>query len=141
HSEVVVLLEAEVPDEARLAVRVRSTGGEVSAYVQDAQLRGLVPAGVATIVPTAAPAPDVHVPGVELVESELTDDDPAVVRILNPGEDDATLSVSLLGPGSREPIPGANDIVVDPGAVAEVSLAGLPAGTWTVAVSADRPVA
>ncbi|MEE6274639.1 DUF5719 family protein [Georgenia sp. MJ206] len=140
HGQEVVLLEAQAPAEPRLAVRVRATGGEVSAYVQDAQLRGLVPAGAAAVVPTVEPATDVHIPGVQLVESTLTDVDPAVVRILNPGDEDATLSVSLLGPDGEETVPGAEDLVVDPGSVAEVSLAGLPAGTWTVAVTSDRPV-
>ena len=140
HSQRVVLLEAVVPGEPRLAVQLDVTGGEVAATLQDSRLRGLVPAGTDIITPGASPSSELVVPGLVLGESSPQDEDPAVVRVVNPGEVEARVAVELLGPEGPLPVPGAEDLVLDPGVVIDVSLAGLPAGAWNARVTADVPV-
>ena len=135
----VVLLEALVTD-PRPAVLVEASGGEVTAVVQDSRLRGLVPAGTDLVGPTVAPAETVVVPGVFLGASSGEGPDAPAVRVVNPGEEPVTAQVELLGQDGPVAVPGADALVVDPGAVAEVSLAGMPEGTWSVVVSGDGPL-
>ncbi|MFC4556045.1 DUF5719 family protein [Georgenia faecalis] len=139
-AQEVVLLEAVTGADPRVAVRVEADGGQVSAYLQDSELRGLVPAGVSAVVPSAEPAREVRIPGVVLPESGAADPDPARVRLVNPGDTLATVSVVLLGPDGELVVPGAEALAVDPGTVVDVSLAGLPAGTWTLDVRGDAPL-
>lgn len=136
----VVLLESLTAD-PRLAVHVEVTGGEVTAVVQDSRLRGLVPAGTDLIAPGTAPAQTVVLPGIFLGGSSGEGDDAPAVRIVNPGEEAVTAELELLGEDGATQVPGADELVVDPGAVVDVSLAGMPTGAWTAVVRADGPVA
>ncbi|WP_152192663.1 DUF5719 family protein [Georgenia satyanarayanai] len=135
----IVLLEALATD-PRVAVHVAATGGEVTALVQDSRLRGLVPGGTDLVAPAVAPAESVVVPGIFLGRSSGEEADAPAVRVVNPGEETATVTLELLGTEGPEPVPGAEDLVLDPGAVVDVSLTGIPVGAWSAVVSADRPV-
>ncbi|WP_324650866.1 DUF5719 family protein [Georgenia sp. H159] len=135
----VVLLESLSAD-PRPAVHVEVTGGEVTAVVQDSRLRGLVPAGTDLISPGTAPARTVVLPGIFLGETSGEGADAPAVRIVNPGEEPVTARLELLGADGVTPVPGADALVVDPGAVVDVSLEGMPLGAWTAVVSADGPV-
>jgi len=135
----VVLLEALAAD-PRVAVHVTAAGGEVTAVVQDSRLRGLVAGGTDLVVPSAAPAERVVVPGIALGSTSGEDVDAPTVRIVNPGSEPLTAGLELLGPDGVERVPGADELVVDPGAVVDVSLAGLPRGTWTAVVTGDAPL-
>ncbi|MEE6282755.1 DUF5719 family protein [Georgenia sp. MJ170] len=141
NGQQVVLLEAVVAGEERLALQLDVTGGEVAATLQDSRLRGLVPAGTDLIHPGAPPADELVIPGIVLGETAADDVDPSVLRIVNPGEEEVGASVELLGADGVTPVPGAEDLVLDPGVVIDVSLAGLPAGGWSARVTADAPVA
>ncbi len=136
----VVLLEALAAD-PRPAVHVEASGGEVTALVQDSRLRGLVPAGTDLVAPSAVPAETVVVPGIFLGSSSGEGEDAPAVRIVNPSEETVNASLELLGPDGAERVPGADALVLDPGTVVDVSLAGMPEGAWTALVTADRPVA
>lgn len=138
HSQQVVLLEAATPEEPRLGLRVRASGGEVAAHLQDSELAGLVPGGTELLTPGAPPATEQLLPGVVLGEDTL---DGSVLRVLNPGEEEAEVSVELLGADDAQEVPGAQDVAVDPGTVLDISLAGLPAGEWSVRVRGTEPVA
>lgn len=135
----VVLLEALATD-PRVAVHVTAAGGEVTAVVQDSRLRGLVAGGTDLVVPSAAPAERVVVPGVALGSTSGEETDAPAVRIVNPGSEPVTAGLELLGPDGVERVPGADELVVDPGAVVDVSLTGLPDGTWTAVVTGDAPL-
>lgn len=137
-SQRVILLEAAAPDQERLAVQLRATGGEVAAHVQTSHLDGLTPAGTDLLSPGAAPARSQVLPG--LVLGEATGDD-SVLRLFNPGQAEAQVSVTLLGDPDVVAVPGAEDITIDPGTVIDISLAGLPAGEWGLQVAATEPVA
>lgn len=86
---------------------------------------------------TGAPSPEPEGPGVP----GSTAASGSVVRVVNPASQAATVSVEVLGPEGPADLPGAQDLVIDPQAVQDVSLAGVPAGTYGVRVRADHPVA
>lgn len=140
--ERVVLLDAVAGEQERIALRVDVTGGRVTAVVQDSVLNGLVAGGVDTVASAAEPSTLQLMPGLVLAE---TGDDPqasaAIVRVANPGDEEAHVRLQLRGPDGDAQVPGVEGQVVDPGTVADISLAGMPAGAYTAVVTADVPVA
>jgi len=139
-SERVVVLGGLAPEERRVAVHVTSTGGRVTAHVQDSTLDGFTPTGTDLVVASAPPARRQVVPGVALLATEVDDPDAGVLRLLAPGGSTTTARVRLLGPDGVEDLPGAGELTLDGGVVTDVPLGGLPAGAYTLVVDADRPV-
>lgn len=133
----------------RLAVQVVAVGGVLGAFLVDESLDGETPAGVEVVAPGAEPATQQVVPGVVLVEpdeqgqgaGESVSADESLVRVVNPSEEPATVSVTLLGKEAEQPLPGAEAVTVDPGAVFDLSLAGVAPGPYAVRVTSDLPVA
>lgn len=137
--EASVTLEAIAPDVDRLALAVSASGGQVSATLATRQLDGLTPAGIDVLGSSAPPATLALVPGLALAESAVEAQDASLVRILNPGQEVATVQVELLGEsGSLSLVPGG--LVIEPGTVSDVSLAGAPAGTYALRVTSTAPV-
>jgi hypothetical protein len=109
-------------------------------------LRGLTPGGVDFITPGTAPS-------VSQVAAGLDIQDPAALAALKakpgfadagpalevavPGATDAVVEIKLYGPDGQKALPGGGVVTAKAGAVTEVSLAGVPAGTYTVAASSD----
>jgi hypothetical protein len=138
--EVVTLVEAAAPEQRRMVVHVAATGGLVSAYLQHSTLDGLVPLGVDHVVPGAAPAQDVALAGIESVGEAVDDPHAPQLRLLAPGEVAGTAHVTVHGEDGPVPLRGVEDVALTPGVVTDVSLGGLPAGRYAVAVHADVPV-
>ncbi|MDO5495506.1 MAG: DUF5719 family protein [bacterium] len=137
------LLEASDATLERLALRVQASGGSVGASVLHSRLDGFTGHGVDTIGPTAPPALELVIPGVSLAapaEGSEAPSAPGLVRILNPGTTPATVALALLTASGEAPIPGAVAVTVDPGAVFDVNLDGLPPGEHAVSVTSDHPV-
>ena len=130
---------------------IEADGGSVVPTLVTESLDGETPAGTDVITPGAAPSTDLVVPGVEIVEpasqGEVPDattgadssDSPAV-RIVNPGQAPATVSVTMLAKDGARPLAGAQSVTVDAGSVFDISLAGVPAGTYGVQVTSSTPV-
>jgi hypothetical protein len=59
------------------------------------------------------------------------------LQLTVPGPSDAVVEVRLYGRGGQEALPSGGVITAKAGAVTEVSLAGVPAGQYTVAASSD----
>lgn len=139
-SERVVLLEGVAAGQDRLVVRLTSSGGLVTAYLQDSALRGLMPAGVDLVVGGTAPATTQVVTAVSVASGAGggTADVP-LVRLLAP-DASGTAAVTVLGPDGTVPLPGTESVALDGGAVIDVPLDGLPAGEYTLVVTADVPV-
>jgi len=137
--EVVRLLEAAAPGVDRLVVEVKASGGLVSAYLQHSTLSGIVPQGVDDVVPGAAPAQHLALAGVVSRGESLSDVRAPVLRLLAPSRA-AKATVSLWGPAGRVHLRGAEQLALDAGDVVDVPLGGLPKGTYTVSVDADRSV-
>ena len=144
-----VLLESAAAD-PRLALSVTSEGGTLIPALVTESLDGETPAGTEVLTAGAAPGTDLTVPGVVLVDpaaqgqsadavGAVSSDAPAV-RIVNPGDQAATVSLSMLGPEGEAQLSGASGVVVDPGAVFDISLAGVGPGAYGVHVTSDRAV-
>ncbi len=135
-SERVVLLEGVAAEQRRIVVHLSTTGGAVTAYLQDSRVRGLVPAGVDLVVAGSAPAATQVVPGLTLSASAAEDADPAVVRLLAP-DAATTARITLLGASGPLELPPV-DLVA--GEVVDVPLGGIEAGQYTAVVTAEGPV-
>ena len=139
--------------DSRLALSVEATGGTLVPALVTEALDGETAAGTEVTTAGAAPSTDLTVPGVVLTDAaeqgEKASDaaegapvssDAPVVRVVNPGDEPATVAVSMVGRDGTQPLPGAGSLVVDPGAVFDVSLGGVPAGAYGVHVGSDAPV-
>lgn len=141
-----IILAGLAPGQERLGVRVRSTGGPVAAVIQQSVLRGLTPGGVDFITPGTAPSVSQVATGLEIQDPAalaalkakpgFADAGPAL-EVAVPGAADAVVEIKLYGPDGQKALPGGGVVTAKAGAVTEVSLAGIPAGTYTVAASSD----
>lgn len=150
-----LLLESEGSGNPRLALSVEADSGALMAFLVTETLDGETAAGTEVIAPGASPDAEQVIPGVVLDEQPTPEptatDDPAgsgpplattepVVRVVNPGTEPADVSVSLIGADGETDLPGAQGVLVDPGAVFDISLAGTAPGTYGVRVTSDQPV-
>ncbi|MBI9114795.1 DUF5719 family protein [Sanguibacter suaedae] len=138
-SQSSTLLEGLAAEERRPVVHVETSGALVTSYLQHNVLEGLTPAGVDLVTAGGDPATAQVLAGLSLEESEVGDDDVASVRVLSPA-DDGTATVHVLGADGRHVLRGVETMDLVAGRVEDLSLAGLPAGTYTVLVQADVPV-
>jgi hypothetical protein len=149
-SQRVIALSGLARDVASPVVHVESTGGLISASLQQSLVRGLEPAGADVIGATEGPSLAPVIPGVVVnhlddVETRIGEDSTGgsadlatVLRLLVPSGDDgkATVNVTPVGKGS-----GASfDVDVAAGSVRDVPLDGLEEGEYTVAVQSSVPV-
>ena len=132
---VSVLLDARYAQEEHPVVHVRSDGGGVQATLTDTWVDGSTPLGADTTVPTAPPSGVQVVPGVVVDPTGTTS-----VRVAVPGDQDAVVRVSLLDRSGLVAWTGESVLSVSAGAVGELPLKGLPAGTYALALRADVPV-
>ncbi|GAC1493817.1 MAG: DUF5719 family protein [Pseudarthrobacter sp.] len=141
-----IVLAGLAPGEPQLSVHVRSAGGPVAAAIQQSVLRGLTPGGVDFIVPGAAPAARQVMTGLDIQDaggiSAITgkkgfgDAGPAL-NITVPGPSDAVVEVKIFGRDGQKALPGGGVVTAKAGSVTEISLAGVPAGQYTVSTSSD----
>ncbi|ACL39256.1 conserved hypothetical protein [Pseudarthrobacter chlorophenolicus A6] len=141
-----VVLAGLAPGEEQLSVRVRSTGGPIAAAIQQSVLRGLTPGGVDFITPGTAPAVRQVMTGVDIQDAAgiaaLTSkpgyaDAAPALEITVPGPSDAVVEVKLHGRDGQKALPSGGVITAKANSITEVSLAGVPAGNYTVAASSD----
>jgi hypothetical protein len=141
-----VVLAGLAPGEAQLSVHVRSAGGPVAAAIQQSVLRGLTPGGVDFISPGAAPAARQVMTGIDIQDAgalaSLTrkkgfEDAGPALQLTVPGQSDAVVEIKLFGRDGQKALPGGGVVTAKAGAVTEVSLAGVPAGHYTVAATSD----
>lgn len=150
HSSRTINLAGLAADEGNLSLHVRSSGGPVAATVQQSVLRGLVSGGVEHLAPGAAPADSQVMTAVVIQDpktikalsskSGFSDAVPAL-EVTVPGAADAVLDVKLFGANGQQALPGGGAVTAKAGAVTELPLTGVPAGTYTVSVTSDVPFA
>lgn len=136
----VLSLPGVAAEQRRIAVRVSAAGGQVSAYLQDSLLDGFTPRGTDLVTAGVGPATTQVVPGVTVVATDVDAPDAGALRLLAPGADGATASVRLLGAGGDVALPGAEAVELAPGEVTDLSLGGIPTGTYTAVVESTAPV-
>jgi hypothetical protein len=141
-----VVLAGLAPGEPQLSVHVRSAGGPVAAAIQQSVLRGLTPGGVDFIAPGAAPAVRQVMTGVDIQDpagvAALTgksgyEDAAPALQITVPGPSDAVVEVKVYGRDGQKTVPSGGVITAKAGSITEVSLAGVPAGHYTVSATSD----
>ncbi|MET0433381.1 MAG: DUF5719 family protein [Cellulomonas sp.] len=137
-AERVLSLPGVAAEQRRIAVRVTAAGGQVSAYLQDSLLDGFTPRGTDLVTAGTGPATTQVVPGISVVATEVDAADAGALRLLVPGDEDATASVRLLGPDGDVELPGAQDLDLPAGEVTDVSLGGLAAGSYTAVVESTE---
>ncbi|WP_431837316.1 DUF5719 family protein [Cellulomonas sp. Y8] len=139
-AERVLSLPGVAAEQRRIAVRVTAAGGQVSAYLQDSLLDGFTPRGTDLVTAGTGPATTQVVPGISVVATEVDAADAGALRLLVPGDEDATASVRLLGPDGDVELPGAQELDLPAGEVTDVSLGGLAAGSYTAVVESTEAV-
>jgi len=132
---VSMLLDARYGKEKLPVVHVRSDGGGVQATVTDTWVDGSTALGADTTVAAATASSVQVIPGVVVDPTGSTS-----VRVAVPGDSDAVVRVSVLSRAGLVPRTGESVLSVPGGAVGELALTGLPAGTYAVALRADVPV-
>lgn len=122
----------------RLAYHVTSEGGQVGAYLLTSSLDGIIPQGVSYVAAGAPPALDSFVGPLRLEKYGAERE--ASLRIANPGEEPAELSITLLGPNGPEELGGTQDLTVESGVVTDIPLAASQPGDYTLHIDATHPV-
>lgn len=135
------------PNEENLAVEVRSSGGAVSASIQQHRLFGVMPGGVDIITPNADASqrqvvPGVSSPGADALEELNSQDDVDVapaVQIAATGSA-TTAEVTALGPDGPASLGSGSVVELAANGTGSVDLSNLPAGEYAIVVEADAPV-
>jgi hypothetical protein len=135
------------PDEASPVIHLLSNGAAVWATLQTTVVRGLVPGGLDRIGPVAAPTtsvslPVINVPTEKSIGKLLGDpsyaDVVSVLRILVPGETDASATITL------DPYADGDSQVVmasiPAGSTLDLPITELSAGDWAVSIESDQPL-
>ncbi|MBP3043932.1 hypothetical protein KKR91_04830 [Arthrobacter jiangjiafuii] len=144
-----IVLAGLAANEASLAVRVRTSGGPVTALVQQSILRGVTPGGVELIQPATPASPQQVISGVRIqnpadtkkvaAQSGYESVAPAL-QVAVPGSTNAVVSVRILDAGGDVSVPGGGVFTVPAGGVGQLPLDSLPEGTYAVEVTADVSV-
>ncbi|MGO2542102.1 MAG: DUF5719 family protein, partial [Specibacter sp.] len=145
-----VVLSGLAPDQDLLSVHLKSAGGAVSAVIQQSVLRGLTPGGIDYLAPVGDPASALTIPGVRVQKpsdaAKITaqsgyEDAATALEVTVPGVRDSVVEVKAYGADGQVALPNGGVFTAAAGKVSELSLAGLPQGTYSLSVSADEPVA
>jgi hypothetical protein len=145
----VLSLAGFAPGVSSPVVHVTSTGGQITAELQQSIVRGLDPGGVEIVGPAQPPSRSVVIPGIVVTSLEAvqalrgavtqTDDLIAAVRVFVPGEKAATISATLTPADvARDPITFTLDMSA--GVVTDIPVEELANGTYTVRIESDVPI-
>lgn len=140
-------LAAFAPDIASPVVHVVSTGGQITASLQQSILRTLTPGGVDVLGAGTRPSRLTVIPGVVTVghasiEAASTidgyNDLVGTLRVLVPGTGSSDITVSAIPEGGAAAA-STSTLTVEGGIVTDFPLGDFPDGTWTLTVSSERP--
>lgn len=144
-----VVLSGLAPDLDMLSVHLKSSGGAVSAVIQESVLRGLTPGGVDYLAPVQDPSSTLTIPGVR-VQAPATaakisgqsgyEDATTVLAVTVPGAADSVVEVKAYGADGQVALPNGGVFTAAAGKVNQLSLAGMPEGTYSLSVKADAAV-
>lgn len=145
----VLSLAGFAPGVTSPVIHVTSTGGQITAVLQQSIVRGIAPGGVEVVGPTQAPSKSVVIPGIVVTSLEAvqalrgsvtqTDDLIAAVRVLVPGDDAATISATLTPTDTAlDPIRFTLDLSA--GVVTDIPIEELATGTYSLNIDSDVPI-
>jgi hypothetical protein len=145
----VLSLAGFAPGATSPVVHVTSSGGQITAELQQSIVRGLEPGGVEIVGPTQAPTRSVVIPGVVVTDLEAvqalrgavtqTDDLITAVRVYVPGETPATISATLT-PADAERSPIRFSLDLSAGVVTDIPIEELETGAYTLQINSDEPI-
>lgn len=128
-----VLLDSISGTEGSPAVHVVAQGGLVHAVVNDYWLDGSISAGSDDVSAAASPSRS-------QVVAALPVNGVAGLRVVVPGDGEAVVQARALTPTGPRALPSGGVSRVPGGTVRDISLTGMPAGTYGLQVRADVPV-
>ncbi|MBG6191894.1 hypothetical protein IWX64_002863 [Arthrobacter sp. CAN_A212] len=141
-----IVLAGLATNQDQLAVRVLSDGGRVTGHIQQSLLRELTPGGVELLQPAAPAASTQVISGVRVQDEDITDEitdqdgyETATpgLQVVVPGSTDAVVNVRVYGASGEVELPDGGVATAAAGTVTSVALDSLPAGDYTVEVTAD----
>jgi len=145
----VLSLAGFAPGISSPVVHVTSSGGQITAELQQSIVRGLDPGGVEIIAATQPPARTVVLPGMVVTSLEAiqalrgtatqTDDVMTAIRIFVPGEEPTSISATLT-PDDADKDPIRFTLDVSAGVVTDIPIEELATGAYTVQIDADEPI-
>ncbi|MGM0929823.1 MAG: DUF5719 family protein [Actinomycetota bacterium] len=145
-----IVLAGLAANQESLAVHVQSSGGPVTGFIQQSILRQLTPGGVELLQASAPAGTRQLVTGITVQDDKLArkireqdgyQDAAPALEVAVPGVTDAVLEVRVIGADGPVSLPGGGVITAAAGSVTRVPLDSLPAGTYSVEVSADVSIA
>ena len=146
-SQRIVSLAGLAPNLRTPVVHVTAAGGQVAAALQQSLVRGIQPGGVELSGPTTTPSATQTIPGVVVTElgaeasadvGAVSEDTPSV-RVLVPGDTDATVSVGVQSEDGAST--GTSlEVEIQAGIATEIPLSGVVAGNYTVKLNSDQPL-
>lgn len=128
-------------------VHVESSGGQVSAVLQQSIVRTLTPGGIDVVTASTDPATLTVIPGVVITGQgdvaavtalEGYSDLDGILRVFVPGDGPAEITVSAMAEDGSGAASSAT-FPVQGGVVTDFPLSDFADGTWTLTVSSDRP--
>lgn len=126
-------LDGLIPDDPRIALHLTTKAGAFGAVLQSGELNGATAAGVDVIQPSQ-PGDTSVIPGITVSDAA------SVLRVVNPGRD-TTFSLTLYGPDGIVEVPGTTDVPISASAVLDLSLGGVPKGSYTAVVTGSGQLA
>ncbi|GAB3620590.1 hypothetical protein GCM10027417_18510 [Glutamicibacter endophyticus] len=144
-----IVLGAYAPDEESVAVSVDSTGGKITAMVQQASLRGLTPSGVDWVQANAVAAAKQVIPGVwipqpgdleKLTGSGGQNNLVPQLHVAATGAAGAGFTVKLLDAKGEVKAELGDNLAVASNATSIVDLSSVAPGTYSVVVESNDPV-
>ncbi|MCW1249872.1 DUF5719 family protein [Acaricomes phytoseiuli] len=144
-----IVLAGLASGQKELSVRFRSSGGPVSATIQQSVLRGLTAGGVDYLTPLAVPATRQVITGVQTMAPELAgqisgqdgyQDAQTALQVVVPSPGDSVVEVKVYGPSGQVSLPDGGVFTAKGASTSELLLNGLPEDVYTVDITADAPV-
>jgi hypothetical protein len=140
-SYIVITLDSLAPGDKTLAVHVAPRSGRINAFMIDEQGKGLKALGGDFVNPVTAASKTLVIPAIPNQSSKKTSATPHTLRVLTPGDVDASITVEVLsGDGVFVPV-GLSSRLISAGIVSEFQLdPKITSSIMAVRISSTEPV-
>jgi hypothetical protein len=138
---IIVSIDSLAPGDKILTVHVAPRSGRINAFMIDEQVKGLKALGGDLVNPAVTASKSVVIPAIPNQSSRNTPALPHTLRVLTPGDVDASITVEVLsGDGVFVPV-GLNSRSISAGVVTEFQLdPNITSKFMAIRISATEPV-
>jgi len=138
---IVISIDSLAPGDKILTVHVAPRSGRINAFMIDEQVKGLKALGGDLVNPAVTASKSVVIPAIPNQSSRNTPALPHTLRVLTPGDVDASITVEVLsGDGVFVPV-GLNSRSISAGVVTEFQLdPNITSKFMAIRISATEPV-